>query len=404
MADFHQNGTITTLQKLGDRSLASLEEELSRFAKHHGMVLLLPALYSEFDTPAMTTILKELRHVTYLKKIILGLDCADAAQFADVKARMRHLNVPVDVVWNDGPRIQALYKTLKREGFHGLDIPGKGRNVWTMIGYGMTDKDNYAFALHDCDIVNYSREVVARLFYPIIHPALDLEFNKGYYSRVTDRLHGRATRLFLTPFLAAIEKTLGPHSYLEYLKSFRYILSGEFAFVRSLARGIRISPTWGLEVATLSEVFDNTSSKRICQSEIMETYEHKHQSLGSKKEGGGIVKMANEIAQIVFRTLAQKGMVFTEATFQTIIASYFLESRNTILKYNALSKLNGLTYVREEEISAVEAFEHSLKEAAQVFLKDPMGIPMLSAWITVRSVLPDFSEQFAEAVYADNAQ
>ncbi|MBE0497493.1 MAG: hypothetical protein IBX45_13840 [Campylobacterales bacterium] len=60
--------------------------------------------------------------------------------------------------------------------------------------------------------------------------------------------------------------------------------------------------------------------------------------------------------------------------------------------------------MREEEISAVEAFEHSLKEAAQVFLKDPMGIPMLSAWITVRSVLPDFSEQFAEAVYADNAQ
>jgi glucosyl-3-phosphoglycerate synthase len=402
MADFYQNGTITTLQKLGNRSLESLEDELNYFAKRHDMVLMLPALFSEFSTPAMEKILSELRHVKYLKKVILGLDQANEDEFIEAKRRMRTLQVPVDVIWNDGPRIQALYKKLQKEGFHSLEIPGKGRNVWTMIGYAMTDKDNYAFALHDCDIVNYSREVVARLFYPIIHPALDLEFNKGYYSRVTDRLHGRATRLFIGPLIHAIEKTIGPIPYLEYLKSFRYALSGEFAFIRSLARGIRISPTWGLEVATLSEVFDNTSSKRICQSEIMQTYEHKHQNLGSIEDNGGIVKMANEIAQVIFRTLAQKGVVFTESTFQTIIAAYFLESRNAILKYNALSKLNGLTYVREDEISAVEVFEHSLKEAADAFLKDPMGIPMLSAWITVRSVLPDFSKHFAKAVREDN--
>lgn len=402
MADFFQNGIITTLQKVGQRSLEDMEKELEFFAKRHDMVLLLPALYSEFGTPAMKKIINELKQVRYLKKIILGLDGASYEEFQEVKKIMASLPMQVDVLWNDGPRMQELYALLKKEGFHSLDIKGKGRNVWTMIGYGMTDKSNYAFALHDCDIVNYDRQIPARLFYPIVHPALDFEFNKGYYSRVTDRLHGRATRLFYTPLLAAIEKTVGPSVYLEYMKSFRYSLSGEFAFIRTMARGIRISPTWGLEVATLSEVFDNTSVKRICQSEIMETYEHKHQNLGNKEDEGGIVKMANEIAQAIFRVMAQKGVAFDEAKFKTIIAAYFLESRTAILKYNALSKVNGLEYVREKEINAVELFQHSLELASKKFIENPMGIPMLSAWITVRSVIPDFADKFLQAVKLDN--
>ena len=402
MADFYQNSIITTLQKVGNRPLKEMEDELEHFSKRHDMVLLLPALYSEFGTPAMTKIIEELTHVKYLKKVILGLDRASKEEFEKVKKIMKKLPMQVDILWNDGPRIQALYAMLEKEGFHSLDIKGKGRNVWTMIGYGLTDQTNYAFALHDCDIVNYSREIPARLFYPIVHPALDLEFNKGYYSRVTDRLHGRATRLFYAPLLAAIEKTVGSSHYLEYMKSFRYALSGEFAFIRTMARGIRISPTWGLEVATLSEIFDNTSVKRICQSEIMDTYEHKHQDLGDKEVDGGIVKMANEIAQAIFRVMAQKGVVFSKDTFKTIIAAYFLESRSAILKYNALAKLNGLQYIREKEINAVEAFQHSLELAAEKFLENPMGIPLLSAWITVRSVLPDFSDTFAQAVYLDN--
>lgn len=68
MADFYQNGTITTLQRLGNRTLEDMESELNHFAKRHDMVLLLPALYSEFGTPAMTKIIEELKGVTYLKK------------------------------------------------------------------------------------------------------------------------------------------------------------------------------------------------------------------------------------------------------------------------------------------------------------------------------------------------
>jgi glucosyl-3-phosphoglycerate synthase len=308
----------------------------------------------------------------------------------------------VEVLWNDGPTVKKIYKELTDEGFPGLNTPGKGRNVWTMIGYGLTNQDNYAFALHDCDIVNYSRAVVARLFYPIVHPALDFEFNKGYYSRVTNKLHGRVTRLFYTPLIKALSMTFGSNRYLQYMESFRYALSGEFAFIRSLGRGIGISPTWGLEVSTLSEVYKNTSNRRICQTEIMESYEHKHQDLGSQSEGGGIYKMANDIAKTLFRILAQEGVVFSQSSFKTLLASYYQESRFEISKYNALSKINNLDYNRQAEITAVEAFQDAIKEAAAEFYDDPMGVASLSPWITVRSVLPEFSDKFRDKVKEEN--
>lgn len=402
MADFFQNGVITTLQNLGDRPLKHMEEELEEFGKRRKMVLLLPALYSEFETPAMHKIIEELKTVKYLYKIVLGLDQATKEQFEEVKKLMSVLPCKVDVLWNDGPRIKEIYKELTAEGFPGLDTPGKGRNVWTMMGYGLADKDAYAFALHDCDIVNYDKEIVARLFYPIVHPALDFEFNKGFYSRVTDKLHGRATRLLYTPLINSLKKVYGRNRYLDYMESFRYSLSGEFSFIRTMGRGIGISPTWGLEVSTLSEVYKNTSNKRICQTEIMESYEHKHQELGSQDTGGGIYKMANDIAKTLFRVLAQEGVVFSEASFKTLLATYFQESRFEISKYNALSKLNGLEYNREKEIKAVEAFQIAIKEAAEEFYDDPMGIPSLSSWITVRSVMPDFSYKFTEYVRKDN--
>ncbi|MBT8349460.1 MAG: glycosyl transferase, partial [Sulfurovum sp.] len=237
MADFFQNGLITTLQNLSSRTLEEIEADLEKFSDRHNMVLLLPALYSEFETPAMQQILKELKGVKYLYKIILGLDRATEEEFEKVKDIMSTLDVRVDVLWNDGPNVQKLYKEFKDQGFNSIDIKGKGRNVWTMLGYALSDKNAYAFALHDCDIVNYSREVPARLFYPIVHPALDFEFNKGYYSRVTDKLHGRVTRLFYTPLIKALKNTYGESAYLNYMDSFRYSLSGEFAFIRTLARG-----------------------------------------------------------------------------------------------------------------------------------------------------------------------
>jgi glucosyl-3-phosphoglycerate synthase len=405
MADFFQNGTITTLQNVANRTLEDIEKELEKFSQRHNMVLLLPALYSEFETPAMKKILEELKGVKYLYKIILGLDRATKEQFEEVKKIMSTLDVEVDILWNDGPEIQKLYENIENEGFRSLDIKGKGRNVWTMIGYALSDPNAYAFALHDCDIVNYTRDIPARLFYPIVHPALDFEFNKGYYSRVTNKLHGRVTRLFYSPLIKALKLTYGDSKYLEYMDSFRYALSGEFAFIRTLARGIRISPTWGLEVSTLSEVYDNTSVRRICQTEIMESYEHKHQELKNKEPKkeleGGVAKMSIDIAQTIFRIMSQQGITFTDESLKTLKAAFFQESRKAISRYDALAKFNSLDFDRKKEIEAVETFDQALTKACEEFLEDPLGVPSLSAWISVRSVLSEISEDFIQCVNND---
>lgn len=402
MADFFQNGIITTLQNVSDSRLEDIEKELEEYSKRRKMVLLLPALYSEFETPAMKNILKELKGIKYLYKIILGLDSATQEQYIKVKEIMSTLDVEVDILWNDGPKIKKLYNDIEDEGFKSLDIKGKGRNVWTMIGYALSDPNAYAFALHDCDIVNYSREIPARLFYPIVHPALDFEFNKGYYSRVTNKLHGRVTRLFYSPLIKALKLTYGNSKYLDYMDSFRYSLSGEFAFIRTLARGIRISPTWGLEVSTLSEVYDNTSVRRICQSEIIKSYEHKHQELSgsepTKELEGGVAKMSIDIGQTIFRIMSQQGVVFTEESLKTLKTTFFHESRKAIGRFDALAKFNSLNFDRKKEIEAIEMFDIALDKACEEFLKDPLGVPSLSAWISVRSVLPNISDEFINSI------
>jgi glucosyl-3-phosphoglycerate synthase len=75
----------------------------------------------------------------------------------------------------------------------------------------------------------------------------------------------------------------------------------------------------------------------------------------------------------------------------------------TIEKYHALSLINGLTYDRHAEIEAVEAFVGSLRAAIADFVQDPVGVPMLAAWVRVHAAIPDFEERMREAVEMDNA-
>jgi glucosyl-3-phosphoglycerate synthase len=401
MADFTQNGVITTLQKLRDRPIKELDRELKTISKKRKMVLLLPALVTEFNGTAIHRIIRELMDVNYLHKVVLSLDQADKNQFKKIKDIMSRLPTEAKIVWNDGARIKALLKELQEADFT-LGQPGKGRSVWMSLGYILSDRDVYAIALHDCDIVNYQREMLARLIYPVVHPATDFEFSKGYYARVTDRLYGRVTRLFYTPLIRTMKRILGYNAFIDYLDNFRYALSGEFALLSSLARGIRISPTWGLEVSMLSEVYHKASVNRICQVEIMDTYEHKHQILEKSKPDKGLIRMATDIAEALFRVLTQDGMVISESFFRTLLTSYTQESRIAIEKYHALSLLNGLSYDRHSEIEAVDGFVESLKVAMDEFVRDPVGIPMLSAWVRVNAAIPDFVERLRDAVEEDN--
>jgi glucosyl-3-phosphoglycerate synthase len=314
---------------------------------------------------------------------------------------MSALPFEVMIVWHDGPGMKALYDELRRTDFD-LDNPGKGQSVWMSLGYILSERDVYAIATHDCDIVNYDREMLARLVYPVVHPATDYEFSKGYYARVTDKLYGRVTRLFYTPLVRTLKRILGRNEFLSYLDNFRYPLSGEFALITHLALGLRISPTWGMEVSLLSEIYKKASVNRICQVEICDYYEHKHQILEKSRPDDGLIRMACDIAKALFRVLSEDGIVMSDAFFRTILTAYIQEARIAIEKYHGLSLINGLEYDRHDEIEAAEAFIESLKCAIEEFIKDPVGIPLMPAWVRIAAAIPDFQDRLNDCVTKDN--
>ena len=401
MADFYQTGVVTTLHRLNPNGVHRIESELERFSRTMPIGLVLPALFSEFETPAMAGIVRELRKVPYLREIVLVLARADAQQLEQARGFFKGFDTQVTFIWVDSPRVQELFSRLDAsELTAGAD--GKGRSCWLAYGYLLARNECEVIALHDCDIRNYDREMLARLCYPVANPNLGYEFCKGYYSRVTDRMHGRATRLFLTPVVRALESLAPGQPFLRYLDSFRYALAGEFAMRTSLARVNRIPGDWGLEVGVLAEIHRNCATSRICQVDVTDNYEHKHQDLSAGDTSKGLSRMAKEIAKSLFRTVAGEGVVLSSAHFHTLVARYVRLAEQTIERYYADAMLNGLVFDRHTEELAVSTFAQSLRTAAQEYLEDPLGLPLIPNWNRVLAAMPDFFEQLTTAVDTDN--
>ncbi len=401
MSDFFQTGIITTLHHLGTSSLERLEGELHEFSKIRPIALVLPALYSEFEGPAMPGIVKELAKVKYLNEIILVLDKASEKEFQKVREFMAPVSAGVKIIHNDGRRISEIYETFARNGFN-VGERGKGRSAWLAYGYVLARDKSEVIALHDCDIVTYNRELLARLCYPVANPNLDFVFCKGYYSRISSKMNGRVTRLLVTPLVRSLQQLVGPHPFLAFLDSFRYPLSGEFCMTTDLARVNRIPWDWGLEVGSLAEVHRNYSPRRVCQVDIAANYDHKHQVLSADDANKGLMKMTIDICKSIFRTLASEGVVFSDGLLKSLLVSYLRQAEDTIMKYEADAAINGLKFDRHDEAMAVEAFTRAIGMAAQVFTENPMGTPLIPNWNRVTSAIPGIFEMLQAAVDTDN--
>ncbi len=401
MADFHQTGVVSTFHRLAARPLQSLEDDLQRFSARNPIALVLPALYSEFSGPAMPRILEEIAGAPYLREIVITLGPADAEQFAEVRRTVAGLHPQVRVIWNDSPRLQRIYARLQDEGLDAGEV-GKGRSCWMAYGYVLAGGRSQIIALHDCDILNYSRDLLARLVSPVADPRFNFVFSKGYYARVTDRMHGRVTRLLVWPLLDALESLLGGHPFLRYLRSFRYPLAGEFCMQADLARLNRIPSDWGLEVGVLAEVYRNFSVKRICQVDLCDNYEHKHQALSADNPQKGLMRMAIEIAKTLFRTLATEGTILSEAVFRTLEARFVRSAEDTLACYHADAILNGLDFDMHAEERTVNSFARGLRTAGENFLADPLGAPRIPNWNRVAAAIPNIWMELEEAVELDN--
>jgi glucosyl-3-phosphoglycerate synthase len=397
MPDFFQHDLVTTIHDLQTGKLDRLEDMLRDSTRQNPVGLVLPVTASDMRAEPFTRIVNELADADYIDTIVVSLGVApDKQDYEETLQKISPLGDRARVLWTDGPEIQSLYGELVDAGI-AVSTPGKGRSVWTAFGYLLADPRIETFVLHDCDIVDYDRLLLARLCLPMVHPGLDFEFCKAYYARATDRMHGRVVRLLVAPLLRALMRIYPNSEFLRFLGSFRYPLSGEFSLTRNLARTNRIPSDWGLEVGTLAEVYRNTSLKRVCQTDLCRLYEHKHQSFSVEEKDAGLMRMATDILTTIYRTLASQGVLLSDATFTSLRASYVRMAQDCIRQYAADAVINDLSFDRHVEEMSIDAFADCITTASEIFRADPRGAEAIPNWTRVRAAFPQFTDKLRDA-------
>jgi glucosyl-3-phosphoglycerate synthase len=401
MSDFFQTGVVATFHRLGENNLEKIESELLWYAVERPIALVLPSLYNELQGEALPRIVRELMNVKYVREIVLTLGPSSEEEFIKAKKFFSVLPQKVSIIWNTGPGMTEIYREIEAAELP-TGEPGKGRQAWMAYGYVLSQQEFRVIALHDCDILTYTRDLLARLCYPVTNSNLDYNFCKGFYSRVSDRLHGRVTRLLVTPLIRSLKKILGYHPLLVFFDSFRYPLAGEFSMDVDMARINRIPGDWGLEVGVLAEIYRNTSLKRVCQVDIADNYEHKHQALSPEDVTKGLHKMCVDISKSIFRTLASEGIVFSDGFFKTLVSTYVRTAQDMLKRFEDDAAINSLVFDRHEESLAVDTFTNGIRKAAEIIMEDPLGVPLIASWDRVSSAIPDVLLKIRKAVEEDN--
>jgi glucosyl-3-phosphoglycerate synthase len=301
------------------------------------------------------------------------------------------------ILWSEAPAIQRFMKDLDEAGLH-VGSSGKGRACWLAMGLLLAEERVDYMAFIDADIMDFSRAMVARLILPALDPIMDFDFVKAYYARFSNRLHGRVTRLFLSPLLAAFTRLIGADPYIRYLSSFRYALSGEFTVQRDLASRMRLPSDWGLEIVSLFEALRHRAPVRVCQVEITDRYDHKHQEMSAHDPSSGLNRMARDVGTHLLRTLAAAGVILSEGLFKSLVAAYQREAEDAVADSYGVAAINGLRYDRHEEEMELDVFSRALRQAIDEFQADPSGPPLVPNWSRVWAGVSDAGLRLMAAV------
>jgi glucosyl-3-phosphoglycerate synthase len=397
MSDFHQHGLICTLQRLAKSSGSNLAAGLPAMVAARPVSVVLPCHFSELGQAALAHILDELSAARFIREIVVSMNGMDAAGFFTARNYFQRLSHPCRILWNDGPRLSALYKKLVDAGL-AASVAGKGFNMWAAFGLVFVEGKSEFMVTQDCDVTSFQSETLARLCFAGVSPDLDYDYSKMYYSRVTDRIYGRVSRLFLAPLLHALVRVVGHHPLLDFLLSFRYPLSGEYCIRRELAGRISIHGDWGLEIGLLCEIFRAVEPSRVCQVDGGSNHDHKHQPLGADADSG-LYKMSKQIARALFDHLADEGLPMDGGFLPAIQSSYRRESRDALQRYRNLALINEIPFDTAVEQHAIDLFSKALDESVGA---RNAAAPALASWQRITSTLPDFVPEFLAVVEEEN--
>ena len=391
---------ITTLHELCyDKK--KLIKTVSDASNARPVSVIMPMLYKEIKSDALKVILKGLNKCEYLHEVVIPLAAKNQKEFDQVKRFFTDLKIPYHIMWCNGPSVEKLLNGLKSEGINLLKYRGKGRDVW--LAMGIASINSYAIALHDADVLGYSEMVPTKLLYPIVEPELDFKFNKGYYARVNLEkkiIYGRVFRLFLHPLLRSFIDLLGEEpSFVRFLRSFRYPISGEFALTSDLARDVDIPGDWGIEIGIMAEMYRNVQSKRICQTDLG-FYDHKHQKVGTADTG--LTKMSGDILKTLLRVLIEEDHIqVSKESLISLRVLYQRHAQDCIRKYHADAHFNNLKYDRHFEETMVEKFSRQIMNSGISYMRKPVGT-RIPDWLRTISARRKIREQLFEIVIADN--
>ena len=281
MPDFLQTGSILTLPLLSGDSKC-LEADLAAWSRKRPLALLLPCHSRDLDSQALTHIIATVAAIPWISFVITGLDGADDAQYETAIKKF-------GAIGHDSILVR-----------HDAAAPGKGRNISDTVRVLMERQEIFAVAIHDCDIRAYSRDFLARLCWPVLHPDAGIRACKGYYARAAGQLHGRVFRLMFQPLLRAWSELFPDQKWPAFLRSLRYPLSGELCITRELLQRQAFDPGWGFEVKMLHSLFQ-TAPRNLCQAELCAAYDHKHQ------EPSDLAVMAEQVARAFWETVRIEG-------------------------------------------------------------------------------------------------
>ena len=397
--DFYQERLTTIHNFCIDEK--KMEERLRELTLVRPSVVIIPMLYQEVENEPLPHIVEQLNECKCIKQIVVALAADNVDQYKKVLSFFNRLELPHLVIWCNGPRITGILEELKEKELDVTSFSGKGKDVW--IAIGVASLKAYAIALHDADISTYSKDLPAKLLYPIIEPELDFFFNKGYYARIDMEkhlMHGRVYRLFVRPMLETLQTNIKYESdILQYLEAFKYTLSGEFAMRSDLALNIRIPGDWGLEVGLLAEVYRNTTLKKICQTDLG-FYDHKHKDMGTNTNEG-LFKMVRDILTTFLRIVTETTTTTISDSFlHSIRVKYKRLSQDLIRQYHADALCNGLIYNRHMEETYVDLFSEVIMDTGKDYLNDPSGI-LLPDWTRALSAMPDLRKKLHDAALKD---
>lgn len=402
MADFYQHARLPTLHHLATPDATARDAELVELTQDRPVALLLPALHAETQRPALPAILEQVSQVPYISQVLLSMNgMAEGQVEAALKlCRESAGGKKVQVLWNDGPVLQAAHHRLAEGGWDGTCV-GKGANIWMGLAYLKASGHDGIVISHDTDILNYSPSMLSKLCFPVAHPRLGYRFAKGYYSRVADRLYGRVTRLLIFPLIQSFQDVLGGKPLLEHLMSFRYPLSGEFAGDLGTLAGFSLPPAWGLEIAMLCESHRHLTPAEQCQVDLGFHFEHRHRQLINPGLEQGLVAAAADVVRcLTWQILRDAEERAAESLLRLVLERYAKHrAHEWMQRYEHVALLNGLIFDHAEESLAIQAFTEALEELVVSVGTKGLHVPgMRPSPAQALQQLPGFGDHVAGSV------